>query len=201
MFTGIITHLGQVRSFEARGDWRLVVRVPFEPASAALGASVACSGVCLTVIGYESDALAFDVSAETVSKTTLGRWREGVAINLERSLKLGDELGGHLVYGHVDGLARLVERRPDGASTRFVFEAPEALAGIVAPKGSVALDGVSLTVNEVEGRRFGVNIIPHTLTATTLGERQAGDELHFEADMLARYVARLLAWQGASAAR
>lgn len=201
MFTGIITHLGRVRAFEERGDWRLVVRVPFDPASAKLGASVACSGVCLTVVGYEADALAFDVSAETVSKTTLGRWREGGAVNLERSLKLGDELGGHLVYGHVDGLARLVERRPEGASTRFVFEAPEALAGLIAPKGSIALDGVSLTVNEVEGRRFGVNVIPHTLAVTTLGERQPGDELNAEADMLARYVARLLAWQAPGTAR
>ncbi len=197
MFTGIITDVGRVRAVEARGDARFYVRTPFDAAAVALGASVACSGVCLTVVGREGGELAFDVSAETLAKTTLGRWREGTPVNLERSLKLGDELGGHLVYGHVDGLARLVERRPEGASTRFVFEAPEGLAGLVAPKGSVALDGVSLTVNEVEGRRFGVNVIPHTLAVTTLADRHPGDELHFEADMLARYVARLLAWQAA----
>lgn len=195
MFTGIITDVGRVRAVEERGDWRFYVRVPFDAATLALGASVACSGTCLTVVERDGDSLAFDVSAETLAKTTLGRWREGTPVNLERSLKLGDELGGHLVYGHVDGLARLVERRAEGASTRFVFEAPDALAGLVAPKGSVALDGVSLTVNEVEGRRFGVNVIPHTLAVTTLGERQPGDELNIEADMLARYVARLLAWQ------
>jgi riboflavin synthase len=198
MFTGIITHVGRVRSVEERGDWRLTVHVPFDPASVAVGASVACSGVCLTVVERAGDALGFDVSAETLSKTALGGWRAGTPVNLERSLRLGDELGGHLVYGHVDGLARLVERRPEGASTRFVFEAPEALAGYLAPKGSVALDGISLTVNEVEGRRFGVNVIPHTLEVTTLGGRAPGDELHLEADMLARYVARLLAWQGAT---
>ena len=201
MFTGIITDVGRVRAIEERGDWRLYLRVPFATDAIALGASVACSGVCLTVVERDGETLAFDVSAETLSKTTLGRWREGTAVNLERSLRLGDELGGHLVYGHVDGLARLVERRPEGASTRFVFEAPEALAGYVAPKGSVALDGISLTVNEVEGRRFGVNVIPHTLAVTTLGDRQPGDELNFEADMLARYVARLLAWQQGAAGR
>ncbi|HEU4407161.1 MAG TPA: riboflavin synthase [Polyangiaceae bacterium] len=195
MFTGIITGVGRVRAIEDRGDRRFFIEVPFDASAPELGASVACSGVCLTVVGREGGALAFDVSAETLSKTTLGRWREGTRVNLERSLKLGDELGGHLVYGHVDGLARLIERRPEGASTRFVFEAPEALAGLVAPKGSVALDGISLTVNEVEGRRFGVNIIPHTLAVTTLAERGPGDELHFEADMLARYVARQLAWR------
>lgn len=195
MFTGIITDVGQVRLIEDRGDRRFFLRVPFDTSAIDLGASVACSGTCLTVVERGGGELAFDVSAETLSKTTLGRWHEGTRVNLERSLKLGAELGGHLVYGHVDGLARLVERRPEGASTRFVFEAPEALAGLVAPKGSVALDGISLTVNEVEGRRFGVNVIPHTLAVTTLADREPGDELNFEADMLARYVARLLAWR------
>jgi riboflavin synthase len=199
MFTGIITDVGQVRLIEDRGDWRFFLRVPFDTSTIELGASVACSGTCLTVVERGGGELAFDVSAETLSKTTLGRWREGTRVNLERSLKLGAELGGHLVYGHVDGLARLVERRPEGASTRFVFEAPEALAGLVAPKGSVALDGISLTVNEVEGQRFGVNVIPHTLAVTTLADREPGDDLNVEADMLARYVARLLAWRTGSA--
>lgn len=195
MFTGIITDVGRVLRVEDRGDRRFYVRVPFDVAGVDIGASVACSGTCLTAVAREGDALAFDVSAETLSKTTLGRWVEGTRVNLERSLKLGDELGGHLVYGHVDGLARLVDRRPEGASTRFLFEAPESLAGLIAPKGSVALDGISLTVNEVDGRRFGVNVIPHTLAVTTLADRAPGDELNLEADMLARYVARQIAWQ------
>jgi riboflavin synthase len=144
------------------------------------------------VVAVEDAAFTVQASAETVSRTTIGAWREGHPVNLEQSLRLGDELGGHLVSGHVDGLARIVERRPDAESVRFVFEAPEALMPFIAPKGSVALDGVSLTVNEVSGTRFGVNIIPHTLLRTSFNEAQPGQQMNLEIDMIARYVARLL---------
>jgi riboflavin synthase len=189
MFTGIVTDLGQVRRVR-RGE--LTIATAFDTAGIAIGASIACSGPCLTVIAVEDGAFTAQASAETVSRTTIGAWREGDPVNLEQSLRLGDELGGHLVSGHVDGLARIVERRPEAESVRFVFEAPEALMPFIAPKGSVALDGVSLTVNEVSRSRFGVNIIPHTLARTSFNEAQPGQQMNLEIDMIARYVARLL---------
>ena len=194
MFTGIITDVGTVRAAtrQGAGDLRLVIATSFPMQEVALGASIACSGVCLTVVEKGADWFAADVSGETCARTTVGSWRTGRRINLERSLRLGDELGGHLVYGHVDGLARIVGSHPEGDSLRWEFEAPAGYEGFVAAKGSVALDGVSLTVNQVSGRTFGVNIIPHTTSNTTFADRAAGDLVNFEADMLARYVARLL---------
>ncbi len=192
MFTGIITDLGQVQRLH-RGDLLdLTIATAFDTSSISLGASIACSGACLTVVAVEPGAFAVQASVETLACTTLGQWEVGTPVNLERSLRLGDELGGHLVLGHVDGLARIVERRAEAESVRFVFEAPEELAHFVAPKGSVALDGVSLTVNEVAQNRFGVNLIPHTLSCTNLGQAQPGQQMNLEIDLIARYVARLL---------
>lgn len=201
MFTGIVTDIGRVRRLvpAGAGDTRLEIACAYDPATIALGASIACAGCCLTAVevgGRKGDAwFAVQASGETLSKTTLGTWHEGTRVNLERALKLGDELGGHIVSGHVDGLATLVARTPEGDSLRLVFGLPKTLGRFVAPKGSAALDGVSLTVNEVSDAgtetRFGVNIIPHTQAATTLGGLQAGDRLNFEVDMLARYVQRL----------
>ncbi|MBK1697930.1 riboflavin synthase [Rhodovibrio salinarum] len=201
MFTGIVTDVGRVRAVQSppegeAGDLRFVFDTAYDPATLALGASVCCAGVCLTVVETHAQGFAVDVSAETLSKTTLGDWDAGTPVNLERSLRMGDELGGHLVYGHVDALARVVDAYPEGDSWRYLFEVPQALAQYVAPKGSIALDGVSLTVNEVEGNRFGVNIIPHTRDVTTFGQREAGSLLNCEIDMLARYVARMLAAGG-----
>ncbi|HEV2550169.1 MAG TPA: riboflavin synthase [Stellaceae bacterium] len=192
MFTGIITDVGRVRAVVPSGDTRFTIATSYDNAEIALGASVGCAGVCLTVIDKGPGWFAVQASAETLSRTTLGGWREGTAVNLERALRLGDELGGHIVSGHVDAVADIVERRPEGDSLRFSFEVPAAYERAVAPKGSVALDGVSLTVNEVEGRRFGVNIIPHTQAKTTFREARVGDRVNLEIDMLARYVARLL---------
>ncbi len=193
MFTGIITDIGEV---ESRNGGQFAIRSAYPAPSIAIGASIACDGVCLTVTTVEVQGLGsrftVDVSNETLSKSTLGDWRTGRRINLERALKAGDELGGHIVSGHVDGIARIFEIRPDGDSRRFTFEAPEHLAMYVAPKGSVALDGASLTVNEVSGTRFGINIIPHTLTMTTWGAKKPGDPINLEIDQLARYMARLL---------
>lgn len=196
MFTGIITDVGRVRELVAEGDTRITIETSYDTRDLAIGASVACSGACLTVIakGQEGGRGWFQVqaSAETLACTTLGGWRPGTAVNLERALKLGDELGGHIVSGHVDGVASLVARRPEGQSLRLVFEVPAAYERAIAAKGSVALDGVSLTVNEVDGRRFGVNIIPHTQTETTLGGLKVGDRVNLEIDILARYVGRLV---------
>ncbi len=192
MFTGIVSDLGRVRRVRRGAITELTIATGFAPASIAIGASIACSGACLTVIAVEDGAFTAQASAETLARTTIGRWTEGTAVNLEQSLRLGDELGGHLVSGHVDGLARIVERRPEAESVRFVVEAPDALMPFIAPKGSVALDGVSLTVNEVAERRFGVNIIPHTLACTSFDAAQPGQEMNLEIDMIARYVARLL---------
>lgn len=194
MFTGIVTDLGEVIAAERKpdGDLRLVLKTAWDTAAVPLGASVACSGVCLTVVERGPERLSFDVSAETLSKTTIGDWSNGRRVNLERSLRLGDELGGHLVYGHVDGLAEVLEIRPEGESHRYRFRADPALLRYLAPKGSIALDGVSLTVNEVEAESFGVNIIPHTAEVTTFGAYRPGDRVNLEIDMLARYVARLL---------
>jgi riboflavin synthase len=197
MFTGIVTDLGRVRAVQRppdgeAGDQRFVFETAYDPDAIPIGASIACSGVCLTVVERVERGFAVDVSAETLSKTTLGDWTEGTPVNLERSLRMGDELGGHLVYGHVDALAEVLEAHPEGDSWRYLFQVPDSLAKSVAPKGSIALDGVSLTVNEVDGSRFGVNIIPHTRSVTTFGHKEAGSRLNCEIDMLARYVARLL---------
>ncbi len=192
MFTGIVTDLGQVRRLRRGEIVDLTIATAYDIAAIAIGASIACSGPCLSVVAVEPGAFVVQASAETLACTTIGSWREGTPVNLERPLRLGDELGGHLVSGHVDGVARIVERRPEAQSVRFVFEAPDALAPFIAAKGSVALDGVSLTVNEVSGSHFGVNIIPHTLSCTNFGEARPGQEMNLEIDQIARYVARLL---------
>lgn len=192
MFTGIITAIGIVeRLDDARGDTRFVMVANRDLPGLQMGASIACSGVCLTVVEHVGREFAVDVSAETLSKTTLGDWLPGSRVNLERALKVGDELGGHIVSGHVDGLATLTHVEIDGDSHRLTFSAPKNLMRFIAPKGSVTLDGISLTVNEVGESGFGVNIIPHTWIHTTLGDRQRGDTVNLEVDMLARYVARL----------
>lgn len=191
MFTGIITDLGRVRVVERAGDARVEITTAYDTGEFDIGASIGCSGVCLTVVDKGPEWFAVNVSAETMSCTTLGAWREGTSVNLERSLRVGDELGGHIVIGHVDGVAEIVERRAEGDSIRFAFVVPEALKRFVAPKGAITLDGVSLTVNEVEDARFGVNIIPHTQAMTTFAEAAPGDEVNVEVDVLARYVARL----------
>lgn len=193
MFTGIVSDLGRVRRI-VRGDITdIVIETSYELATIALGASIACSGACLSVVALEEEAFRVQASAETLARTTIGQWREGTRVNLERALKLGDELGGHLVSGHVDGVARILARRPEAESVRFLFEAPAELMPFIAPKGSLALDGVSLTVNEVgEENRFGVNIIPLTLAATDFGMAEVGQSMNLEIDMIARYLARLV---------
>jgi riboflavin synthase len=195
MFTGIVTAVGEVRAVEPIGgghDMRLVIAAPWpDTAAIVLGASIACGGCCLTAVAVGPDWFAADVSAETLSRSTLVRWRPGTRLNLERSLRVGDELGGHIVAGHVDGLGELVSAAPENGSTRLLFRAPDALARFIAVKGSIAVDGVSLTVNAVQGSIFGANIIPHTAVVTTLGGLAAGDPVNLEIDMLARYVARL----------
>lgn len=199
MFTGIITDVGRVARLEQRGDLRARIASSYDPDGIDLGASIACAGVCLTVIdrGREGASGWFDVeiSAETVSRTNIGDWAEGTAVNLERALRVGDELGGHIVSGHVDGLAEVVGLVDEGDSTRVTFRGPEALARFIAPKGSVALNGTSLTVNEVDGCDFGVNFIPHTKDHTTWGAVAPGDRINLEIDTLARYVARLAEMQ------
>ena len=192
MFTGLVTDVGRIRSIVGTGDCRIEIETSYPIDEIAMGASIACSGVCLTAVELTDGCFAVDASEETWSKTTLGEWKVGRALNLERSLRIGDELGGHLVFGHVDGVAKVVERRVDGDSVRFIFEAPKSLAAYIASKGSVALDGVSLTINEVDGNRFGVNVIPHTAEVTTFSKLEAGDRVNLEVDMLARYVARQL---------
>jgi riboflavin synthase len=192
MFTGIITDVGRVRQLRRGELLELTIATTFDTAAITIGASIACSGACLTVVAVEPGAFAVQASVETLACTTIAEWEEGTPVNLEKPLRLGDELGGHLVLGHVDGTARIVERRPEAESVRFVFEAPEELAPFIAPKGSVALDGISLTVNEVAQNRFGVNIIPHTLACTNFGALQAGQRMNLEVDLIARYVARLL---------
>ncbi|GAA0294199.1 riboflavin synthase [Rhodovulum strictum] len=195
MFTGIITDIGTVRALEKRGDLTARIGCSYVPETIETGASIACDGVCLTVTDRGRDEsggwFAVTISAETLSKTNLGGWAEGSRINLERALRVGDELGGHIVSGHVDGLAEIVAMLDEGDSTRITFRAPDALAKFIAPKGSVALNGTSLTVNEVEGASFGVNFIPHTKQATTWGLARVGDRVNLEIDTLARYVARL----------
>jgi riboflavin synthase len=192
MFTGIVTDIGRIVETKLTGDLRARIATGYDTSRIDIGASIACDGVCLTVVALGPEGW-FDVeiSAETVSKTNLGGWAPGKRVNLERALKVGDELGGHIVSGHVDGLAEVVAVRPEGGSVRVRFRAPEALARFIAPKGSVALNGTSLTVNEVEGAEFGVNFIPHTQAATTWGEVAVGDRVNLEVDTMARYVARL----------
>lgn len=192
MFTGIVTDIGVVRAVIPSGDTRFRIGTAYDTAALAIGASVACAGACLSVIDKGEDWFAVSASAETLARTTLGAWQAGTRINLERALKSGEEMGGHIVTGHVDAVAAIVERRPEGDSVRFVFEVPAGYEAALATKGSVALDGVSLTVNEVMGRRFGVNIIPHTLANTTFGTASIGDRVNLEIDVIARYIARIL---------
>lgn len=201
MFTGIITDVGTIRAIEQRGDTRMVIATAYPVEQVEIGASIACSGVCLTVVdkGRDADGVAWfavDVSAETLNHSTLGALSPGRRINLERPLRIGDELGGHIVSGHVDGTAQIISIRPEGDSLRYTFSPPNNLHRFIAPKGSVALDGVSLTVNEVNtqagSESFGVNIIPHTRQATTFGGLKAGDKVNLEVDTVARYVARLV---------
>jgi len=203
MFTGIVTDVGEVRSVKPRADnlHRIIITCVYPRAELIEGASIACSGVCMTVVGVGEDGgrtwFAVDAAAETLALTTVGRWRHGWRVNLERALKFGDELGGHLVAGHVDGLASVVAREdmtdnPSVDMARLVLRVPRALERFIAPKGSVALDGVSLTVNAVDGDTFSVLIIPHTLQVTTLGALRQGDEVNLEIDTMARYAARLM---------
>jgi riboflavin synthase len=194
MFTGIVTDVGQVRHIEKRGDTHIVIATQYDMGKIPVGASIACAGICLTVVDKGSSAdrwFAVTASGETVSKTTIGSWKAGTGVNLELPLKVGDELGGHIVSGHVDGLAELMRLAPEGESVRMTFEAPKPLSRFIAEKGSVALDGVSLTVNEVDGVRFGINVIPHTLSVTTFGRLKPGAKVNLEIDTIARYVARL----------
>ncbi len=192
MFTGIITDVGKVRSVKRGGDTQFEFSTAYDTASINIGASICCSGACMTVTETGPGWFSVAASAESLAKTTMGDWREGTPVNLERALALGDELGGHLVSGHVDGVATVMGRTGEGDSLRLTFLAPGDLARFIAPKGSVVIDGVSLTVNEVDGSRFGVNIIAHTQQATTLGGLQEGGSVNLEIDLLARYVARLL---------
>ena len=198
MFTGIVTDVGTVRSAEQRGDLRLVIGTAYDLDTVDLGASISCSGVCLTAVDKGGDWFAVDVSGETISKTAADHWREGAKLNLERALRLGDELGGHIVTGHVDAVAKVVGTSPEGDSTRIGVSVPPELAPMIAPKGSITLDGVSLTVNDVAtaedgSTHFSVNIIPHTAQHTTLGQIAQGQQLNVEVDVLARYIDRMLA--------
>lgn len=196
MFTGIITDVGTVLRVEPKDGAALYeISTSFDLNKTAIGASIACNGVCLTVIEKTAKTFLVQVSNETLDKTTLGAWQVGAKINLEGALKVGDELGGHIVTGHVDGVAVLENMTTDGGSTRMTLRAPDHLAPLIAAKGSVTLDGVSLTVNDVQGVRFGVNIIPHTQAATTLGSAQAGQGMNIEVDMMARYIARQMAFK------
>ncbi|MDB4169320.1 riboflavin synthase [Planktomarina sp.] len=194
MFTGIITDIGTIRSVAQRGDLRIEIATGYDVTSVDMGASIACDGVCLTVVEKTSDSFSVDVSAESAGLTNIGEWKTGHPVNLERALKVGDELGGHIVSGHVDGVAEIVALRDQGDSTRVTLRAPNALAKFIAPKGSVALNGTSLTVNEVNGTHFGINFIPHTKAVTTWGSSTVGDRVNLEIDTLARYVARLQDW-------
>jgi riboflavin synthase len=198
MFTGIVTDVGIVRSAEQRGDLRLVISTSYDMDSVDLGASIACSGACLTVVDKGNDWFAVDVSGETLSKTAAGHWNEGARLNLERSLRLGDEIGGHILTGHIDSVGEVVDMHPEGDSKRVSVSVPTALGSMIAAKGSVALDGVSMTVNDVREAGggttlFSVNVIPHTGQQTTLGELAPGRQLNVEVDVLARYIDRMMA--------
>lgn len=192
MFTGLIQDIGTVRSVEKRGDWRIVIDTHLDLGAIALGASLACDGCCLTLVDKAEKWFAVDVSPETLDKTTIGEWEKGRRVNLEPSLKLGDELGGHLVSGHVDGRAVLQSLAPSGDSTAMIIKVPALLERFMAKKGSVTLDGIALTINEVEGDLINVNVIPHTQYHTTIQYKHEGDAMNIEVDMLARYVARML---------
>jgi len=200
MFTGIVSDVGRIAAVETGGDLRVTVETGFDTATVALGASIACSGVCLTVVDTAPGRFTVDVSGETVARTAVGQWQPDRALNLERAMKLGDELGGHIVTGHVDGVAEVVAIDPDGESKRITFAAPVALAPFIAPKGSVTIDGVSLTVNAVEdgaeATRFTVNLIPHTQGVTTLGGLRTGQGVNVEIDVLARYLLRMEHYRG-----
>ncbi|MDM7956817.1 riboflavin synthase [Blastomonas sp.] len=196
MFTGIITDIGAIDHIEQRGDLHARIRCGYDMSTVAIGASIACSGACLTVTSKGDDWFTVDISAETVSKTSAGRWQQGTRLNLERALKIGDELGGHIVTGHVDGMGSVVARESEGDSIRFTITAPHALAPYIAAKGSITVEGVSLTVNSHEDQadgavHFGLNIIPHTWEMTTLGALQPGDPVNLEIDVLARYLMRM----------
>ncbi|WP_300056062.1 riboflavin synthase [uncultured Roseobacter sp.] len=191
MFTGIVTDIGTITALTQEGDLRVRIATSYDTRSIDMGASIASDGVCLTVVDLGPDWYEVQVSAETVDKTNLGTWTVGSRVNLERAVRVGDELGGHIVSGHVDGVAEVISVTEEGDSTRVVLRAPEDLARFVAPKGSVALNGTSLTVNEVDGAEFGINFIPHTKLATTWGDVAVGDQVNLEIDTLARYVARL----------
>jgi riboflavin synthase len=197
MFTGIVTDMGEILELEQRGDLRARIGTSYDVSGIDIGASIACSGVCLTVVALGSTPKNWfdvEISAETINLTNVGGWKVGQRINLERALKVGDELGGHIVSGHVHGVADLIEMHDEGDSTRMTFRAPEHLAKFIAPKGSVALNGTSLTVNEVNGATFGINVIPHTKDVTTWGAAKVGDKINLEVDTMARYVARLQEW-------
>lgn len=191
MFTGIITDIGTIETLQTRGDLRARIACSYDLDTVELGASIASDGVCLTVVSMGAGAYEVDISAETVEKTNISGWTVGKRVNLERALRVGDELGGHIVSGHVDGVAEVVDLHDEGDSTRVSLRAPSDLAKFIAPKGSVALNGTSLTVNEVAGDVFGINFIPHTKQVTTWGDVAVGDEVNLEIDTLARYVARL----------
>ncbi|WP_170475961.1 riboflavin synthase [Ruegeria arenilitoris] len=191
MFTGIVTDIGTITELDQQGDLRARIRTSYDTSSIDIGASIASDGVCLTVVALGEDWYDVQVSAETISKTNLDSWKLGKRVNLERALKVGDELGGHIVSGHVDGVAEVVAVEDEGDSTRVTLRAPKELARFIAPKGSVALNGTSLTVNDVEGCDFGINFIPHTKEVTTWGDVAIGDRINLEIDTLARYVARL----------
>ena len=194
MFTGIITDVGQVKDLSQSGDTRITLNTAFDTDTIDIGASIACSGVCLTVVDKGADWFAVEASAETLSCTNLGDWIKGIRVNLERAMKLGDELGGHIVTGHVDGVGKILSIFPEGDSIRMTFEAPKTLAKYIAEKGSVTINGVSLTVNEVtdgDQTSFGINIIPHTQENTTFSDARVGDRVNLEIDILARYVARM----------
>lgn len=204
MFTGIITDRGEILSIRSEGDLRARIATGYDIAGLEIGASVACDGVCLTVVAKGGDPRPWfevQISAETMARTTIGPelWAPGRRVNLERALRVGDELGGHIVSGHVDGVAEVTAVRPEGASTRVTIRAPGTLARFIAEKGSIALNGTSLTVNEVNGSEFGVNLIPHTKAVTTWGEVRSGDRVNLEVDTMARYVARLRDWEEAAA--
>jgi riboflavin synthase len=192
MFTGIITDVGKVAALEQAGDVHLTIDTHYDLTGVDIGASIACSGICLTVVSKSDQAFTVTASKETLDCSNLGDWQVGGGINLERALKVGDEIGGHIVSGHVDGVGKVVAQEPEGESVRFTFEAPDDIKQFIASKGSVCVNGVSLTVNEVDDNRFGVNLIPHTLEMTTFGAVSIGDRVNLEIDMLARYVARLL---------
>ena len=201
MFTGIITDIGRIIAVEERGDLRARIATGYDVEGIDIGASIACDGVCLTVVALgqtPENWFDVDISAETVTKTAIGggSWPVGKRLNLERALKVGDELGGHIVSGHVDGVAEVIDMTAEGDSTRVTFRAPAALARFIAPKGSVALNGASLTVNAVNGREFGINLIPHTQEVTTWGDVAVGDAINLEIDTLARYVARMRDYDG-----